>query len=330
MSSYIRRPLGLVRRLIGRGAAGEPDFDPAALAGGLPVASLGVENATPVDAYWSRHTVNSKPFATAEDSARYLEWRTSVYPKLREYMNLYGEHDGEVVLDYGCGPGNDLTGFAIHTRAAKVIGIDVSPKALALAAHRLALHGVPPGRAELIHSSDSLSRVPLADGSVDYVNCAGVLHHTSDPQSILAEFYRVMRPGARGCVMVYNADSLWLHLFTAYERMIVQKMFRGMDVYEAFSRNTDGTECPIARCYRAPEFAALCEGAGFECEYVGGYLSDVELDSYRTYAKAALRDARLAEEHKQFISGLSFDAEGLPLHEGKHAGIGGVYDLYKR
>ena len=25
---------------------------------------------------------------------------------------LYGQHDGQAILDYGCGPGNDVIGFA--------------------------------------------------------------------------------------------------------------------------------------------------------------------------------------------------------------------------
>lgn len=316
----------VLRMLRQRGAEPAPELPQEEL---LPVKKVETETKTEVDNYWGQHTVNSRPFKTARESEDYLEWRASVYPKFRELMNLYGEHDGEVVLDYGCGPGNDVVGFAIYTGARRVIGIDVSPKALALANHRLALHGVDPERIELIQSSDSLSSVPLEDRSVDYIHCAGVLHHTSNPQTLLREFYRVLRPGSRACIMVYNRDSLWLHLYTAYVRMIVQGDFKGLSLTEAFTRNTDGEDCPIARCYQAGEFGDICREAGFECEYAGGYLSDTELDSYKKYAPAALKDKRLADEHKQFIGGLSFDAEGLPRHEGHYAGIGGVYWLRK-
>jgi SAM-dependent methyltransferase len=327
--SSIRKSLGQARRFL-TGSYGEPAFDPSTLKGGLPVTTLASAETTKVDKYWSEHTVNSKPFATAEESERYLKWRFEVYPKFKEFMNLYGKHDDEVILDYGCGPGNDLVGFAIYTEARQVAGIDVSPRALALAGHRLGLHGVNPERVRLLQSSDSFSKVPLEDASVDYVHCAGVLHHTSDPQALLADFHRVMRPGSKACVMVYNGDSVWLHLFTAYERMIIQGMFAGLSLDEAFGRNTDGADCPIARCYRAEEFSAICEAAGFDCEYVGGYLSDTELKCYRKYADKALRDAHLADEHKRFIAALTFDEEELPLFNGKHAGIGGVYNLRRR
>ena len=44
------------------------------------------------------------------------------YPLFREFAHPWGDHDGEVVLDYGCGPGNDVTGFLLHTKAKRVIG----------------------------------------------------------------------------------------------------------------------------------------------------------------------------------------------------------------
>lgn len=296
----------------------------------LPVKGLESTSGNLVDGYWGSYTVNSKPFRTAKDSEKYLQWRFSVYPKFQEFMQLYGNHDDQVVLDYGCGPGNDLLGFAIYTRARKIIGIDVSQKALQLASQRLALHHVDRDKIELILSSDSLAKVPLSDDSVDYIHCVGVLHHTSNPQSLLEDFYRVLRHNSYACVMVYNCDSLWLHLYTAYERIIVQGAFQGLTAEAAFAKNTDGVNCPIARCYKAEEFASICNRAGFQCEYLGGYLSNIELKSYQKYAKSALRESRLADEHKKFIASITFDKEGLPKHNGSHAGIGGVYRLYKQ
>ena len=63
------------------------------------------------------------------------------------------------MLDYGCGPGDDLTGLALYSGAAQLIGLDVSATALGLTSRRLALHGVaprphhaPPGRR--LHAGD--------------------------------------------------------------------------------------------------------------------------------------------------------------------------------
>jgi SAM-dependent methyltransferase len=285
---------------------------------------------TAVDQYWTEHTVAAKRFGSAKDSEAFLEWRFDQYPLFREFTGLWGEHDDEVILDYGCGPGNDLTGYALYTRARKIIGFDVSPRALELARGRLALHRIPPERVELIEGSDSTVGVPLADASVDFVQSQGVLHHTSEPEAILRELHRVLRPGGRGVIMVYNRQSLWFHLYTAYEKMIVAGAFDGLDVHEAFRRNTDGPECPISRSYIPADFVAMCERAGLEAEFVGGYVSTNEMRALDESWHKAIVDQRLPELHRDFLRSLSFDVAGRPMHEGRHAGIGGTYRLRKR
>jgi len=295
-----------------------------------PVRRAGPKNVLPsmVDLYWAKHLVSHGPFRTASESKQHLEWRFSVYPLFREFSQLYGRHDNQVILDYGCGSGNDVIGFGLYSQASKIIGLDVSTEALRLTRYRLALHRIPPGRIELTQISDSAAEIPLADRSVDHVNCQGVLMHTSRPEIILREFYRISRPGSTACIMVYNCDSLWLHLFTAYQRMLVEGAFDGLTVCEAFARNTDGADCPISRCYGSLEFVAMCREAGFEeVEYVGGYLSSIELQSLHKYGQAALESEKLSDEHRAFLRTLEFDARGFPMHEGKHAGIGGTYWL---
>ncbi len=102
-----------------------------------------------------------------------------------------------------------------------------------------------------------------------------------------------------------------------------------MDILQAFSRNTDGEHCPIARCYAPEEFTALCKDVGFRVEYVGGYFSLHELQVLKQLGAKALQDERLAAVHREFLGSFAYDEQGYPLYQGKHAGIGGVYHLYK-
>jgi ubiquinone/menaquinone biosynthesis C-methylase UbiE len=290
------------------------------------------ESQTRVDSFWSIYTVVSRRLAvvkTAYQDKKYLQWRFSEYPLFKDFMGLWGKHDGQVILDYGCGPGNDLVGFLVYTEARKVIGIDISEKALRFASKRLALHRIDPDRVDLIHVSDSTAVLPIEDKTVDYIYCEGVLHHTTHPGAILREFRRVLKPGSQACIMVYNCDSTYLHLYVAYDQMILQNKYSGLNICDAFAKTTDTEACPIARCYRAHDFISICKDAGFSAEYVGGYLSVLELDLLKQYRQSAAQDKRLGEEHKEFLRNLAFDEKGYPKYQGKHAGIGGVYRLCK-
>jgi ubiquinone/menaquinone biosynthesis C-methylase UbiE len=285
------------------------------------------DGASVVTQYWSRYTVRAKPYLTTRASERYLQWRFAQYPRFRELSGLWGDHDGEVVLDYGCGPGNDLVGFASHSRAKFIIGADVSLTALVLARDRLALHGAGSQRARLLQLLEGHESVPLEDASVDFFSSQGVLHHASSPVRPLRELHRVLKPGGEASVMVYNRDSVWFHLYVAWERQIRAGEWPGLDIDDAFRRSTDGEDCPIARAYRHEEWIDICAEAGFEAKYLGGYLSQPELRALDGSRRAAIADDRLAEEHRDFLGRLELDADGMPLYEGYLAGFGGTYRL---
>lgn len=322
-----QRAVGLSARGIERiegaiAGAGDPDAIPLVLAPSL--------RATAVDSYWGEHTVRSAPFRSARASFAHLGRRSREYPLFEELMGLYGNHENDVVLDYGCGPGNDLVGFLTYGHARQVIGVDISRKALELARRRLAVHRIDGSRATLIQMGDADPRIPLDSGSIDYIYCEGVLHHTSDPSGLLRDFHRIAKPGAPVAIMVYNRDSLYYHLYTAYQRQILDGAFAGLAIDEAFRRNTDGEQCPIARAYRPEQFAAECERAGFEVRFAGGYFASLELDLCRSLREQAIGDSRLPSEHRTFLDELEFGVDGYPRYRGQLAGIGGVYHLVNR
>ena len=284
---------------------------------------------TVVDEYWNDHILHSRRFVSATESERYLRKRNSEYPMFPELMDLYGDHSGEVVLDYGCGPGDDVTGFLLWSKAKKVIGMDVSGKALSYLRHRLALHEVDLDRVELIRITDASGKIPLADGSIDWVQCGGVLHHTTHPQDIVKEFKRIMKPGAQGRLMLYNRDSVMYHLWIAYAQLIVNNAFPGLSVDQAFTKSTDGPDCPVSDAWRPQSVLDMIAGAGLKGTYRGGYVSIMELEWLKKYGAGAVEDPRLASEHREFITEIKLDDKGLPTWHGKLAGIGGVYTIEK-
>jgi ubiquinone/menaquinone biosynthesis C-methylase UbiE len=299
--------------------------------GVLPAIKIsGSNQPTAIDQFWSKNTVYAPSMKSAFHSRMNLEWRFRAHPMFKELTNLYGDHQNELILDYGCGPGNDLVGFACNSRARKIIGMDISHKSLELAAHRLALHKIDPERVELIQIHDANPEIDLPDEALDFISCQGVLMHTSQPEKILAEFFRILKPNSNACVMVYSQPSIWFNLYTAYEQMIVRNVFSGLGIDEAFSRNTDGSDCPMARCYPIEEFIQLCKGAGFQCNFAGGYLTETEMISLTRYLKPALKDQRLDEIHRQYLRKLMPDDRGYPKYQGYYAGVSGVYHLYKK
>ena len=293
------------------------------------IVATGETEATEVDQYWNRHTIHTKPFVSARESEDYLRSRNAAYPKFVELMDLYGDHAGEVVLDYGCGPGDDVTGFLLWSKARKVIGMDVSEKALKLLRLRLALHRVDTERVELIRITDASGKIPLPDASVSWIQCGGVLHHTSHPHAIVKEFKRVLKPGGEGRLMLYNRDSVMYHVWIAYAQMIVNNAFPGLTVDQAFTRSTDGPDCPVSDAWASQRVLDMIAAGGLVGTFRGGYVSVMEIDWLRQYGAAAKTDRRLADEHRNFISELVIDALGLPMWRGKYAGIGGVYTIRK-
>jgi SAM-dependent methyltransferase len=284
------------------------------------------ETAKAVAEYWNRYNVTlHENFTSAENSLAYLRWRNDQYFGYSDLMPVDGQ-DGKVVLDFGCGPGHDLVGFSTVSQPMRLIGMDVSPSSLAEARSRLQLHNT---RCELIQLDPGSTELPLTSASVDYVHSSGVLHHLAEPAAALRELRRVLRPEGRARAMVYNLDSVWMHLFVAYMKRLIENAFEGLSMEEAFARTTDGEDCPVARVYRPGEFIALAAETGFDAEFAGGAVSIHEA-KILPYRFDAIQDRRTPEESRQFLLELTYDSYGMPWYRGYRAGVDGCFVLRPR
>lgn len=276
--------------------------------------------------FWSTYNVTEhRRFRDRDESLRYFWWRCEQYFDYLDHMPVTGQ-DGTVVLDYGCGPGHDLVGFVEYSKPSRLVGMDVSPASLGEAEERLALHGA---KLELIRIDEGTIRLPLADASVDYVHCSGVLHHVPDPLAVLREFRRVLRPDGRTRIMVYNYESVWLHLYAAHMLRFADPAGPRQTVQEAFRRSTDTEHCPISVAWTPAEVADMAARAGFACRHLGNAVSVHELVILPKRFDAIL-NVDLEEEHRRFLVALTFDRRGLPYAGDKAAGIDGCYLLEPR
>lgn len=111
-------------------------------------------------------------------------------PELIGVVLGLGPSVGEAALDAGCGTGAEAVYLA--SIGLEVIGVDISPTALAAARERADAAGV----AVDLRLGDA-RELPVDDGSVDFVNDHGLLHHlpAGARPRYAAELARVLRPG---------------------------------------------------------------------------------------------------------------------------------------
>jgi len=272
--------------------------------------------------YWTDHNVTGhREFRTAQASLAAFHWRNSQYANYLHLMPVAG-FDGRRVLDFGCGPGHDLVGFGVYSPSVRLSGVDVSPASLEEARRRLALHHI----AADLRVIDDTAPLPFDDGAFDHVHSSGVLHHVADLPRSLREIRRVLKPGGTMHVMIYNADSVWMHLKVAYHRTLLEGRYPELSPRERFAKSTDGEDCPIANCYQPHEFIEIANRAGFAATYAGAAVSMIELSLLPTRF-AAIMDPRLPDESRQFLESLEFDARQLPMIGGRHAGVDAVFHL---
>ncbi|MEF8729092.1 MAG: class I SAM-dependent methyltransferase [Accumulibacter sp.] len=267
--------------------------------------------------YWTEHNVTAHmSYTSPEESFEHFHWRNAQYFRYLDLMPVVGYHN-RAVLDYGCGPGHDMVGFGAYSKPIKLVGADLSATSLAEASERLMLHKID---ADLIQIDPLATELPFENASFDHIHSSGVLHHTSEPLRVLKEFRRVLKPGGTVNIMIYNYDSVWVHLYVAYMRGILQSMYGDKSLKQQFTHSTDGEHCPISNCYRPDEWVDLCSEAGLEMRFSGAAVSVFEA-SILEKRFAAIMDRRLNSESRDFLASLSFDERQLPMYRGSHAGI---------
>jgi len=101
---------------------------------------------------------------------------------------------GETVIDIGCGAGADACIAAMLVGSkGKVFGIDCTTAMIAKASANAKASGLP--QAEF-HEAE-MTDLPLPDCIADVVISNGAINLARDKGAVLAESYRVLRPGGR-------------------------------------------------------------------------------------------------------------------------------------
>ncbi len=138
----------------------------------------------------ARHTSDARLQMSEGNLRRYLAPPVDTPYPLEYAFHAIGDVAGRLVLDYGCGNGENT--LPLVARGARVIAVDVSEDLLRLARRRLALHGMADRSALFL--SGSAHDLPLPDASIDAVMGIAILHHL-DLDLAAREVHRVLKPG---------------------------------------------------------------------------------------------------------------------------------------
>lgn len=117
-----------------------------------------------------------------------------------------GDLRGQWILDAGCGAGRFLD---VASRAgAEVVGVDISD---AVDVSVVTMKDRP--NVHLVQAS--LYELPFRTGALDGCYCIGVIQHTPDPEAALAALPRLLKPGGRIAVTIYERKP-WTFLNAKY------------------------------------------------------------------------------------------------------------------
>src|SRR6266516_5448206 len=113
---------------------------------------------------------------------------------LEDMLDLADLRGDELMLDLAAGTG--AVSFIFAPRVRTVIAADLTTAMLAQAAARAAREGIENVRLVLA----DVARLPFTDATFDLATCRIAIHHFSEPDPILQELHRVLRPDARAVI----------------------------------------------------------------------------------------------------------------------------------
>jgi arsenite methyltransferase len=183
---------------------------------------------------------------------------------------------GETVLDLGSGGGIDVLLSARRVGpSGKAYGLDMTDEMLALARENQRKAGV--SNVEFLKGE--IEAIPLPDASVDVVISNCVINLSADKDRVLAEAYRVLKPGGRFAVS--------------------DVVVRG-EVPAAIRRSVELWIGCIAGALEESDYRARLAKAGFE---------SIEIEPTRVYR---------TEDAEEFLAREGIDAKAIaPMVDGK-------------
>jgi arsenite methyltransferase len=199
---------------------------------------------------------------------------------------------GEVVLDLGSGGGIDVLLSAKRVGpTGKAYGLDMTDEMLALARENQKKAGVE--NVEFLKGA--IENIPLPDNTVDVIISNCVINLSGDKDRVLAEAFRVLKPGGRLAVSdvvvrgevpadIRKSMELWVGCIAGaleereYQEKLMRAGFESIDVEPT-------------RVYKADEARDFLAAAGLDPDTVGPQIEDKFISAFVRAQKPAAAKA---------------------------------------
>jgi 2-polyprenyl-6-hydroxyphenyl methylase/3-demethylubiquinone-9 3-methyltransferase len=184
------------------------------------------------------------------DAAGPLHTLHSLNPLRTAFVAARARLAGARVADVGCGGG--LLSEALAQHGAEVTGVDLSPAMISVAQ----LHAAALARPPRYCMQSAAELAAAAPGSFDVVCCMELAEHVPDPDALVAELARLLRPGGSLFISTINrTPQAFLGAIVAAEYLL-GLVPRGTHAY--------------ARLIRPAELARAARAAGLELQEMAG------------------------------------------------------------
>lgn len=217
-----------------------------------------------VKTFWDRRPCNirhsSKPVGTREYFDEVEARKYFVEPHIPRFAE-FERWRSKKVLEIGCGIGTDTINFARH--GAVVTALELSENSLEIARKRAQAFGLQDRIRFYQGNAEELTKiVPVA--SYDLIYSFGVIHHTPNPERMIAQLRHYAGPGSTLKVMVYHRYS-WKALW------IVLRYGRGQfwRLRELIAQHSEAqTGCPVTHTFSRQEIRELLSHYGFSAREI--------------------------------------------------------------
>jgi ubiquinone/menaquinone biosynthesis C-methylase UbiE len=169
---------------------------------------MAIRSEIEIKKFWDENPVGSN-FVEYEQNPRfyqnYDEFRYKTEGHILEEFDQI-DFKNKKVLEIGLGQGADS--MQIIDRGGIYYGIDITEESVRRVKERFEIFNRP--FQEI--SVGNAVQIKYGDNNFDIVYSHGVIHHSPDIKKIVAEIYRVLKPGGKAIIMLYHKNSFNYHI----------------------------------------------------------------------------------------------------------------------